>query len=572
MKTQKMGNSENKFYLIISLLIAFQSAFSQQREFSSFEGISNINKSNKPGGPEWMHHASFYQVYPQTFYDTNKDGIGDLEGIIQKLDYIKSLGVDAIWLNPFYVSPFKDAGYDVADYYKVDPRYGTNKEAKQLFALAKQKGLKVILDFVPGHTSVEHPWFKAASKSEKNKFSNWYIWTDGTWFDGMEKYKENFIQGYSERDGNFMTNFFWHQPALNFGWGNPDPKQPWQLAVDHPDILALREEMKNILRFWLDMGCDGFRVDMAGSLVKNDPQQNIRFFWQDVRKFVDDNYPEAFLVSEWGHPQNAINAGFHADFMHWFDGFKDLFDNENSFFRSAGNGNISKFLNVYLDQYQKTQGKGYISLPVGNHDLIRIMNSERDQRDLEIIQVFAFTMPNIPFVYYGDEIGMRQLPILTGKEGCYGNRAGARTPMQWNNEKNCGFSKAKSEKLYLPVDQSQNAPNVMVQESKKNSLLNFTRQLIQLHKTEPALANYASFTPVFAVKNQYPFVYVRANNNEKVMIVLNPSDKTSTARIDGTLNGSTELILGSNPIISIMENQTTIVCEPKSYSILKVKN
>ncbi len=337
-----------KAIITINFLIVIQHSFSQLKEFSSFDAGNVSGMIVKPKGPEWMHHATFYQVYPQTFYDTNNDGIGDLKGIIQKLDYIKSLGVDAIWLNPFYVSPFKDAGYDVADYYKVAPRYGSNKDARKLFATAKAKGLRVIIDFVPGHTSVEHPWFKASSKPEKNKYSNWYIWTDGTWFDGMEKYKENFIQGYSERDGNFMTNFFWHQPALNFGWGNPDPKQPWQLAVDHPDVLALREEMKNILRFWLDLGCDGFRVDMAGSLVKKDPEQKIRFFWQDVRKFVDENYPQAFLVSEWGHPENAINAGFHADFMHWFDGFKDLFETENSFFRAAGNGTISKFLNVYL--------------------------------------------------------------------------------------------------------------------------------------------------------------------------------------------------------------------------------
>jgi len=212
----------------------------------------------KPAGPEWIHKAVFYEIYPQTFYDTNGDGIGDLKGIISKLDYVKSLGVDAIWINPFYVSPFRDAGYDVSDYYHVAPRYGTDQDAKDLFRIAKEKGLQIIVDFVPGHTSLDHEWFKASCDPKPNKYSNWYIWTNGTWFDSNEKDYSNFIQGYCDRDGNYMTNFFWHQPALNHGWGSLDLTQQWQLSMDHPDVLALRQEMKNIMRYWLDVGCSGF--------------------------------------------------------------------------------------------------------------------------------------------------------------------------------------------------------------------------------------------------------------------------------------------------------------------------
>ncbi len=540
-------------------------------QMASFPLSDSIQVAKKPAGPEWMNTASFYEIYPQTFKDSNGDGIGDLKGIISQLDYVKSLGVDAIWLNPFYVSPFRDAGYDVSDFYHVAPRYGTDQDAKDLFRIAKEKGLRIIIDFVPGHTSIDHPWFKASCSPTVNKYSNWYIWTSGTWFDGDSKFKENFIQGYCERDGNYMTNFFWHQPALNYGYGTPDPKQPWQLSTQHPDVVALRTEMKNIMKYWLDMGCDGFRVDMAGSLVKNDPNQSIKYFWQDVRKMLDEKYPDAFMVSEWGFPEAAVNAGFHADFMHWFEGYEDLFTRENSFFRAAGQGSISHFLNNYFSQYAATNGKGYISLPIGNHDVVRINNKGRSQRDLEMIQVFNFTMPNVPFVYYGDEIGMRHLNIKSGKEGCYGTRAGARTPMQWDGTANLGFSSATSEKLYLPMDSSKTAPTVLAQEKDNTSLLNFVRKLVKLHKTEKALSNYASFIPVYAQKDTYPFVFMRVLGNDKILVVLNPSNKTATATITGELKGAKKLLLGTPPVWKSKSGTTEIQISAQSYSILKFK-
>ncbi len=539
-------------------------------EVASFPLLDTIQPSKKPVGPDWMNKATFYEIYPQTYYDSDGDGIGDLKGIIAKLDYIKSLGVDAIWLNPFYVSPFRDAGYDVSDYYHVAPRYGTDQDAKNLFRIAKEKGLRIIIDFVPGHTSVDHPWFKESCSSTPNKYSNWYIWTNATWFNGLEKFKENFIQGYCERDGNYMTNFFWHQPALNYGWANPDPTQPWQLSVNHPDVMALKAEMKNVMKYWLDIGCSGFRVDMAGSLVKNDVNQSIRFFWQDVREMVDTQYPDAFMVSEWSYPEAAINAGFHADFMHWFEGYDDLISRDNSFFRASGQGNICHFLERYLNQYAITQGKGYISLPIGNHDVVRVNNQERDQRDLEIIQVFAFTMPNVPFIYYGDEIGMRQLNVKTGKEGAYGTRAGARTPMQWNIGKNLGFSKAPSSKIYLPCDTSKFASTVFAQQNDSASLLSFIRKLVRLHKSEPALSNYATFIPVYAQKDKYPFVFMRVCDNEKLLVVINPSNKAATADINGTINNSRTVLLGTNPDWRISNGKTKIQIAARSFSIIKL--
>ncbi len=213
--------------------------------------------------PTWLKDTVFYEIYPQSFYDTNGDGIGDLEGIIQKLDYIKELGCNALWINPMYDSPFMDAGYDVRDYKKVADRYGTNEDAYRLFEEAHKRGIKVLLDLVPGHTSDEHAWFNASKQPEENEFSSRYVWTNGA-FVGVKDHP--YMAGMSDRNGAYMLNFFASQPALNYGW--LDRTESWMSAVDSPEAIATKEAMKDIMRFWLDHGADGFRVDMADSLVK----------------------------------------------------------------------------------------------------------------------------------------------------------------------------------------------------------------------------------------------------------------------------------------------------------------
>lgn len=210
-------------------------------------------------------------------------------------------------------------------------------------------------------------------------------------------------------------------------------------------------------------------------------------------------------------------------------------------------------------------------MPVGNHDIPRINNNGRDQRDLEIIQTFAFTMPNVPFVYYGDEIGMRQLGNKIAKEGCYGGRAGTLIPMQWDDSKNLGFSTAPFEKVYLPYDTAQSAPTVMAQQNDPASLLNFLKKLIALHKSELALSNYAAFVPVYAQKNKYPFVYMRLLDGEKILIVLNPSNKPVAADIKGELKGSRKLLMGSSPAWKVYDGRTIIQTEAKSFAIMKIK-
>ena len=210
---------------------------------------------------KWLDNAVFYEIYPQSFNDTNADGIGDFQGIIEKLDYIKELGCNAIWINPCFLSPFGDAGYDVADYCRVAPRYGTNEDLKRVFEEAHKRDMHVLLDLVPGHTSVEHPWFKESMKADRNEFTDRYVWTNNVWEapEGMGS-----LRGISERDGACAINFFSNQPALNYGFYQPDPEKPWQQSFDDEGPQATLAAMEDVMRFWLNMGCDGFRVDMAG--------------------------------------------------------------------------------------------------------------------------------------------------------------------------------------------------------------------------------------------------------------------------------------------------------------------
>ncbi|MDR2149640.1 MAG: hypothetical protein LBO67_02235 [Spirochaetaceae bacterium] len=473
---------------------------------------------------QWLHDAIFYEIYPQSFYDSNGDGIGDLAGILHKLDYIQDLGCDAIWINPCFDSPFKDAGYDVRNYKKIAPRYGTNEDARLLFDEAHKRGLHVILDLVPGHTSEEHPWFLESKKVKPNAFSNRYVWTDswGTWAGGLKT-----ILGEADRNASYIVNFFKSQPALNYGFFKPD--QVWQLPPDHPDCIATREAIKDVMRFWLDRGCDGFRVDMASSLVKFDSPDHTGTvaIWQDIRTMLDKEYPDTVLIAEWSEPKYAISAGFDADFLLDFAnegkiGSKTLLrdyypllnpESDNSFFRAEGNGDIKRFLDVYLPHYEATKETGFISLITGNHDVVRAAHN-LTQEELKIAYAVILTMPGVPFIYYGDEIGMRYLN-LPSKEGGY-DRTGARTPMQWTSGFNRGFSTAPTDSLYLPFDPRPDAPTVEEQQDDDESLLNTVKKFIELRHNTPSLRDNKNFE---VLKGEgHVFVYKR----DELVIAANP--------------------------------------------------
>lgn len=479
----------------------------------------------------WLKDTVFYEIYPQTFYDTNADGIGDIQGIIEKLDYIKELGCNALWINPCFDSPFKDAGYDVRDYKKIAPRYGTNDDIKELFETAHRKGIRVLLDLVPGHTSEEHIWFKESGKATKNEYSGRYIWTD-FWIKGIANHP--YIGGETERNGTYMLNFFKCQPALNYGWKKK--KESWQTGMYEEDALATREAIKDVMRFWLDMGCDGFRVDMADSLVKDDDEDKSGTceVWRDIRAMLDKEYPKAAMVSEWSNPRLAVNsAGFDMDFYldHWHNGYntlmRDYESNEvdNSYFKSDADGDINRFLEDYLTKYNFTKDQGYISFMTCNHDTIRpSFNLSEDE--LKVAYAFLFTMPGVPFLYYGDEIGMKYIPDMPSKEGGY-TRTGSRTPMQWNNGLNDGFSTAEKKLLYLPVDESEAAVSVEKQIEDETSLLNTVKMILDLrHKYEDLQAD-GSFEVVCSKKDE-AFVYKRGS----LIILVNPKNKAVSIGVD----------------------------------------
>ena len=501
--------------------------------------------------PAWLEQAVIYEIYPQTFYDTNGDGIGDLQGVIEKLDYVKSTGADTIWLNPCFESPFGDAGYDVSDFYKVAPRYGTNNDLKRLFVEAGKRGMHVLLDLVAGHTSVECEWFKQSARHEPTQYSDWYIWTNNLWSARNPNIRHHFIAGMSERMGGYLPNFFPFQPALNYGFANPDPEQPWQQPVDAPGPKAVHAELRNIIKFWLDMGASGFRVDMAASLVKDDPGSRATIqLWQEIRRWLDQDYPEAVLISEWGRPDRAIQAGFHIDFYmaNNGSGYASLFRKSGrgwgtdpygfSFFDPAGLGNIKEFTDDFTRRYNATHQAGYLCIYSGNHDTSPRLGRSRTTQDLKVAFAFLLTVPGVPKIYYGDEIGMIGVQDLPSKEGGY-MRTEARTPMQWNAGTNAGFSSAPAEQLYLPVESDFSTRTVSAQDGDPDSLLNTIRQLSRLRRLHPALHNNSSFQVVYAEAGQYPFAFLRTSENEKVLIIVNPADRTVGVSITASqLQGS----------------------------------
>ncbi|UCC16221.1 MAG: hypothetical protein JSU58_07555 [Dehalococcoidales bacterium] len=479
-----------------------------------------------PGG---LQQAVFYQIYPQSYLDSNGDGIGDIPGILQKLDYLQWLGVNAIWINPCFVSPFQDAGYDVADYYRIAPRYGTNRGLSKLCREAHRRGIRVCLDLVAGHTSIEHPWFKDSSQRRRNKYSDRYIWVPSA--EGSNDTGLSLIPGYTDNDDRYVANCFDFQPALNYGFAVPD--QSWQQSVDDPGPLEMRKELVKIMDYWLGHGVDGFRVDMAFSLVKNDPghKETIKL-WQNIKQEIRTKYPESVLISEWGNPEESITAGFDIDFMLHFgvNGYPDLLLNENCFFRRNNGVNIRRFLDSYLDMAEKTEGKGLISIPSANHDIKRLRADGRRYSDLKVIFTFLLTWPGVPFIYYGDEIGMHYLPGLPSKEGGF-ERTGSRTPMQWDNAANAGFSSADAEALYLPLDPRKNRPSVERQAGDSASLLVHVRKLIDLRKRHPALQAEGNLIPLEVETDHRNFAYLRQSNDERFLIIVNPSAQSSRVRL-----------------------------------------
>lgn len=550
-------------------------------------------------GPEWLRDGVIYQVYPSSYKDSDGNGIGDIRGVISELDYIESLGVRAIWFNPLFVSGWIDGGYDVIDFYRVDPRFGTNNDMVELIEKAHAKGIKVMLDLVAGHTSDKHPWFIQSSQDTNLQYSDYYIWSDRLPDAKAEKdletmlkdpnYMQNTIGKWMKseypRNKFYMKNFYACQPSLNYGYANPDPSHPWEQGVDAPGPKAVRQELKDIIAFWYGKGVDGFRVDMANSLVKNDKdKKEIMNLWREIREWSDKNYPDHVLMAEWGSPKYCLAAGYNIDMdlngtkshnrrmyfdrKHQADGgsyfslnggqpsVRDLYGNawpENKIdSKTTAAEMLKEYYDYFTDCLESTETMGYFATITGNHDHLRINMGARNTPDqLKVMLTWVLTMP-MPILYYGDEIGMRSLVDLPNVEGANHNgkeRSGARTPMQWTSGETAGFSTCSPDKLYLPVctewspatsypqylDWKKNFEagkvkpiakgeiTVESQDKDPKSILNWTRELIALRKSSEALWADSKFIPVFNESHPYPMVYLRSNGKETFLIALNPT-------------------------------------------------
>lgn len=448
-----------------------------------------------------------YEIYPNSFKDDSGDGFGDLKGIISKLDYIKDLGFNAIWLNPIYESPFRDGGYDITDPFKVSKRYGTNDDLKELINLAHEKGIRILLDLVPGHMSTDNERFIQSSKAYANDSSDLFIWNSSVW--NLEP-GYRLISGMYDRDACFMVNFFAHQPAINYGF-NKIKYPSWQKS--YKEVTKGREFLESIMEFWLNLGADGFRVDMADSLVKNDDDKDATIWlWQQIREDVRKRVnKEFYMTSEWSNPKQALKAGFDSDFVldHQTNFSHLLFrqkegDYHSPLINSFDAKLFDKFtedVNMRLKYSQKYHRQ--LSVISGNHDTWRIANF-LDGDSLKLAYLFILTMPGVPYVYYGDEIGMHTDTSMPSFEGGY-HRTGSRLPMRFDHSKNAGFS--SSDKTFLPTLDSDSTVEDQINDP--SSLYSVVKKLIEIRNDNEELRsdNFSFLNGKMAYKRGDIYVY-----------------------------------------------------------------
>jgi len=478
-----------------------------------------------------------YQAYPQSFADADGDGIGDLDGVVARLDYLAWLGVDAVWLTPVFVSPFRDAGYDVADFDRVAARYGGDPAMDRLIAEADRRGIGIVLDLVAGHTSDEHEWFvdALALGPHGDPDGDRYVFSP-TGADGFAPVPRG------DR-GFYKPNFFEFQPALNFGYARPHPDEPWRQGVDAMGPRRNRDALVDIMRRWYDRGIAGFRVDMAASLVKDDPgHRETAKLWHEVHRRLDRTHPGRILISEWGDPARAVPAGFDVDFFLQFGGesdglpLKSLFENgsgtvheawprRDAWADAAGNGDAADFVAAWTearDAIAAAGSRGVVGLPTANHDFTRLVSGTRDAQQARAALLLVLTWAAMPSLYYGDEIGMRYLPGVGPLEGSalgptY-ERAGSRTPLAWGTRE--VFGQRAHDARYLPADDAPDAPTVADQLADPASLLRFVRDAVALRRSDPRLGARAS---VEVESTGYPFVYRRGGT---LLVALNPAGRS----------------------------------------------
>jgi len=485
----------------------------------------------------WWQNAVIYQIYPRSFQDTTGDGTGDIKGIIKRLDYLEDLGIDALWISPIFPSPMKDFGYDISNYCGIDPLFGSMKDFKELLKKAHRKKIRILLDLVINHTSDEHPWFIESRSSLDNPKRDWYIWKEPK-KKGIFKVPNNWICQFEVRSAWFkdkitnqyyMSTFTKHQPEVN--WRNK----------------KLKKAMYDVIKFWFDLGIDGFRMDVANWYLK-DPEfksnpwsikaGSLDFFQKHIYdrnqketldickeiRQIADSYKDKVLVGEIyiDDPVTAVAYGSE-NRLHMSFNFNFLFQKWSSraFFKS-----IDDYYNLLPDD-------AWPNFNLSNHDqkrhFFRYLKKGDEDKRARIAASMILTLKGTPFLYYGEEIAMsngkirgKDIQDPLGKSISFMGRDSYRTPMQWNVSKNAGFSDSKP---WLPLNADYKEKNVEIQSEETDSILHWYKNLIKLRKNTPTLQQ-GDF--IFLLEEHKDLLaYKRKLNNQEIVIILNFSAKQS---------------------------------------------
>jgi maltose alpha-D-glucosyltransferase/alpha-amylase len=495
----------------------------------------------------WYKDAVVYQVHVRTFLDSNGDGIGDFRGLAEKLDYLQELGVTAIWLMPFFPSPLRDDGYDIADYRSVHPSYGTLDDFKHFLAIAHDRGIRVIMEMVLNHTSDQHPWFQESRSARDNPRRDWYVWSDtDTRYRGariifLDTETSNWARDPVSKS-YYWHRFFSHQPDLNY---------------DNP---AVREEMWSVMRFWLEMGVDGFRLDAVPYLVEREgtscenlPETHV--ILKDFRKKLDEEFPGRMLLAEANQwpadlrpyfgEGDEFHMAFHFPVMpRMFMSVKledrkpitDILQQTPNipdpcqwclFLRNHDELTLEMVTDIERDyMYDTYAGDKAMRLNLGIRRRLAPL-LDNDRRRVELMNGMLMSFPGTPIIYYGDEIGM-------GDNVHLGDRNGVRTPMQWDGGWDAGFSKADPENLYSPLimDPVYGYPavNVYAQSRSGHSLLAWMKRLIATRKSTQVFGRGS--IEFLHPANHRVLAYVRQFKNETVLVVNNLSSSAQAVELD----------------------------------------
>ncbi len=510
-------------------------------------------------GHPWWQHAVFYEIYPRSFADSNHDGVGDLKGITGKLDYLKGLGVDAIWISPCYPSPQVDFGYDVSDYENIDPMYGTLADFDRLATESRKHNIRIILDYVINHTSDQHKWFLESKSSKASPYRNWYIWLDGK---TANQPPNNWLSTFGgsawkldPKTGQYYYHYFYpEQPDLN--WRNP----------------AVEKAMFDVTRWWYKRGVSGFRLDAVDTLFE-DPDLRDNPTFPGTNKYGDPNMEDKYnkklpevhdVLTNLRTVANEYNAVLIGEtWTRNFDELKEYYGAHANELQLP-----MDFMFTRVDKLDPVEFRrqiagaesagGWPTYVISNHDIVRSYNRYGDgihNDDIaKLMAAFYLTLRGTPIMYYGEELGMENNDAKRREDvrdpiGRLGwpvekGRDGERTPMQWSDSRNAGFSTAPP---WLPVPASYKTHNVASESKDPNSVLEFYRKVLALRHTNKVLldGNYV------ALNTDDPNVlsYLRSYHGDSVLVALNMSGTPQKASLSlpggGSTSGSFKALLAT---------------------------